>query len=67
MMMPIMSGVEVCRYVKEHSNIPVILMSSGTTDASDIGHDAFIAKPFDLASLESLIEAVLQRTVPTDQ
>lgn len=67
MMMPIMSGVEVCRYVKEHSDIPVILMSSGTTSAADVGHDAFIAKPFDLDSLESLIEAVLQSALRASQ
>jgi DNA-binding response OmpR family regulator len=67
MMMPIMGGVDVCRYVKERDTIPVILMSSGTTGAIDAGHDAFISKPFDLDSLESLIEAVLQRATPADQ
>jgi two-component system response regulator MtrA len=67
MMMPIMSGIELCRHVKEHSDIPVILMSSGMTEAEAVDHDAFISKPFDLSSLESLVAAVLRDATPAGQ
>jgi two-component system OmpR family response regulator len=67
MMMPIMTGIELCQYVKEHSDIPVILMSSGMTGPEATDHDAFISKPFDLGLLESLIAAVLNGSTPAGQ
>jgi two-component system OmpR family response regulator len=67
MMMPIMTGIELCQHVKEHSDIPVILMSSGMTGPEATDHDAFISKPFDLGLLESLIAAVLNGSTPAGQ
>jgi len=61
LMMPVMNGVALCEYVKEHSDIAFILMSSASNGTESGDHDAFIAKPFDLDSLESLIETVLRR------
>jgi CheY-like chemotaxis protein len=58
-MMPMLNGVELCRRVKENEdlNIPVILMSAAGRDLTEqSGADAFIAKPFDLANMESLVE-----------
>jgi CheY-like chemotaxis protein len=58
-MMPILTGVELCRRLKartETAVIPVILMSStGPRAAEGAGADAFIAKPFDLDAMEALI------------
>jgi CheY-like chemotaxis protein len=58
-MMPLLSGVELCRRLKsdpQSAGIPVILMSTaGPHVAKDSGADAFISKPFDLATLETLV------------
>ena len=58
-MMPVLSGGELCRRLKATSNtrtIPVILMSSAGRQSSDgAGGDAFLDKPFLLDDLESLV------------
>ena len=58
-MMPLVGGVELCRRLKsdpQSAGMPVILMSTaGPHVANDSGADAFIAKPFDLAALETLV------------
>jgi DNA-binding response OmpR family regulator len=59
-MMPLLNGVELCRQLKQANDIPVILMSAAGHDlAKSAGADAFIAKPFELESMESLVNRVL--------
>lgn len=59
-MMPVLNGAELCKRLKARAGtppIPVILMSSAGPRAADgTGADAFIAKPFDLADMEALVE-----------
>jgi CheY-like chemotaxis protein len=59
-MMPVMNGVELCRGLKagaETMSIPVILMSAAEASAADgAGADAFIAKPFELDQMETLVK-----------
>lgn len=58
-MMPILDGAELCRRIKRSPStrdIPVILMSAaGRRAAGDASADAFIDKPFDLGTMETLI------------
>jgi two-component system response regulator VicR len=61
LMMPIIDGIELCRYAKAHGNIVVILMSSAPPGVIDAGHDAFLPKPFSLDTLESLVAGLLDR------
>ena len=60
-MMPKLSGIEVCRRIKADPStamIPVILLSSLPDDAIErSGADAFIPKPFDI----ELVEACARR------
>ena len=62
-MMPVLSGAELCRRLKANpdtQSIPVILMSSaGGQSAHGAGCDAFLDKPFDLENLESLVSRCL--------
>ena len=64
-MMPVLSGAELCRRLKADSdtqNIPVILMSSaGGQSTHGAGGDAFLDKPFHLEDLESLVRRWLAR------
>ncbi|MHB8619525.1 MAG: response regulator transcription factor [Chloroflexota bacterium] len=64
-MMPLMSGVELCRRLKgaaDTAAIPVILMTSaGERVTAGAGHDGFLAKPFDLSAMEALVERCLSR------
>lgn len=57
-MMPVMGGQELCRWVKKELEPapPVILTSSvGRHVARGTGADAFVRKPFDLDELEDAV------------
>ena len=62
-MMPIVSGLELCSILKADpstAGIPVILMSAAHPRATTISSaDAVIVKPFDLDTLDALIERIL--------
>src|SRR6185437_4901244 len=68
-MMPRLTGVEVCRMLREsgdYSGVPVILLTARVQEA-DIelgfraGADDYIVKPFSPRELASRVEAVLAR------
>lgn len=67
-MMPVMDGIELCKYVKnrlEISHIPVILLTAKNkeedrAEAYEVGADAFISKPFNLAVLHARIRNLLK-------
>lgn len=67
-MMPEMDGIELCKYVKnnlEISHIPVILLTAKNkeedrAEAYEVGADAFISKPFNLAVLHARIRNLLK-------
>lgn len=67
-MMPVMDGIEFCRCVKnklELSHIPVILLTAKNkeedrAEAYEVGADAFISKPFNLAVLHARIRNLLK-------
>jgi CheY-like chemotaxis protein len=62
-MMPVLDGVELCERLKADvatERIPVILMSSATRLANvKAPADAFVEKPFQLATIESLVSKFL--------
>lgn len=70
-MMPQMDGFEVCRRVREWSQIPIIMLS-GKDDTMDkvkcldLGADDYITKPFTLDELMARVRAVFRRTETAD-
>ena len=68
-MMPIMDGYQLCQTIKEDieiSHIPVVLLTAKSDAESQkigykLGADAYIAKPFDIELLLSVIEMQLRR------
>ena len=68
-LMPELDGIEVCRQIRSHSNLPVVFLSSRGEELDrvlglDLGGDDYITKPFSPRELVSRIKAVLRRTVP---
>jgi two-component system KDP operon response regulator KdpE len=66
-MMPRMDGLEVCRRVREHSAVPVIVLTaldaeSDKVAALDLGADDYLTKPFGVEELLARVRAVLRRT-----
>jgi DNA-binding response OmpR family regulator len=72
LMLPEVSGWEVCRSVRRGSEIPVIMLTARdeVTDkivGLEMGADDYITKPFDPKELVSRVRAVLRRSEPKVQ
>lgn len=68
-MLPKMSGIEVCRKVRETSYVPIIMLTAKGDDESKIlgleaGADDYMAKPFNILELKARIRAILRRVKP---
>src|SRR5258706_8604692 len=66
-MMPHMDGLEVCRRVREHSAVPIIVLTaldaeSDKVAALDLGADDYLTKPFGVEELLARVRAVLRRS-----
>jgi two-component system, OmpR family, KDP operon response regulator KdpE len=66
--MPGMSGLELCRRVRETSNVPIIIMSGNADCASEVraldsGADDYLAKPLVTERLLARIRVALRRSV----
>ena len=65
--MPKVSGIEVCRYIRERGNkVPVILLTAlsqvkNKVEALNLGADDYITKPFSFDELTARINAVVRR------
>ena len=67
--MPKMDGMELLRRVREHSDLPVIFLTSKDDEQDEeagleLGADDYIAKPFSLRLLLARIKALLRRSDP---
>jgi DNA-binding response OmpR family regulator len=67
-MLPGMSGLDVCRTLRQESNPLIIMLTARTTEEDkviglDTGADDYIAKPFSPRELVARIRAVLRRSV----
>ncbi|MBW7902510.1 MAG: response regulator transcription factor [Rhodocyclaceae bacterium] len=66
-MLPGEDGLSLCRFVREHLDIPVILLSalgeiSDRVAGLEIGADDYLVKPFDPRELVARIKGVIKRT-----
>ena len=67
LMLPQLSGEEVCKAIRRRSKVPVIMLTAKADEADmlqglGIGADDYITKPFSLKTLYARIEAVLRRS-----
>lgn len=65
-MLPGKSGMEICREIRMHSRIPIIMLTAitETTDrvvGLEMGADDYVSKPFDPRELLARVRAVLRR------
>jgi two-component system response regulator RegX3 len=66
-MLPRMSGLDVCRAIRAQSNVPIIMVTAKSTEIDtvvglEVGADDYVAKPYRLRELVSRMRAVLRRT-----
>lgn len=67
LMLPGMSGTEVCREIRRTSTVPVIMLTAKDDEFDkvlglELGADDYVTKPFDLEELIARIEVLLRRT-----
>ena len=65
--LPYQDGFQVCRYIRQKSNVPIIILTSRNTDFDElmglnIGADDFVSKPYNGQVLLARIQKILART-----
>jgi len=71
LMLPGLPGTEVCRTLRQRSNVPVIMLTAKDTEVDkvvglELGADDYVTKPFSSRELVARIRAVLRRQGETD-
>ena len=70
-MLPDLDGFEVCRRLRERSNVPVLMLTARGDETDrivglEIGADDYLPKPFSLHELLARLRAILRRVRPSD-
>ena len=68
-MLPKVTGFEVCQQIREFSNVPVVMLTAKGDDMDKIlgleyGADDYITKPFNILEVKARIKAIMRRTTP---
>ncbi|MFG2556183.1 winged helix-turn-helix domain-containing protein [Streptomyces sp. NPDC048581] len=69
--LPDMDGIDVCRGIRQVSDVPVIILSARGEEADrvlglELGADDYLAKPFSVRELVARVRAVTRRTQRTE-
>lgn len=67
LMLPDISGEEICMKIREKSRVPIIMLTAKVDEGNllrglDIGADDYITKPFSLRELVARVKVILRRT-----
>ena len=66
-MLPKITGLEVCQQIREFSSVPIIMLTAKGEDMDKIlgleyGADDYITKPFNILEVKARIKAIMRRT-----
>jgi two-component system response regulator RegX3 len=72
LMLPGLSGTEVCRRLRQRSNVPVIMLTARDSEIDkvvglELGADDYVTKPFSSRELVARIRAVLRRRAEPEE
>lgn len=70
-MLPKLTGLEVCQQIREFSTVPVVMLTAKGDDMDKIlgleyGADDYITKPFNILEVKARIKAIIRRTTPKE-
>ena len=65
-MLPKMTGFEVCQQIRGFSNVPIVMLTAKGDDMDkilglDYGADDYITKPFNILEVKARIKAIMRR------
>ncbi|MGF7143188.1 DNA-binding response OmpR family regulator [Anaerotaenia torta] len=71
-MMPRLDGWQVCREIRQYSKVPIIMLTAKGDEKDELlgfelGVDEYISKPFSPKILVARVEAVLRRTIVSEE
>jgi two-component system response regulator RegX3 len=71
LMLPGLSGTEVCRQIRTRSNVPIIMLTAKDSEVDivvglELGADDYVTKPYSTRELLARIRAVLRRRTEDD-
>jgi two-component system, OmpR family, response regulator RegX3 len=66
LMLPKLSGIDVCRAIRTRSNVPIIMVTAKSAEIDtvvglEVGADDYVAKPYGLRELVARMRAVMRR------
>ncbi len=69
-MLPKLSGIDVCRQLRKKSNVPIIMLTAKSAEIDtvvglEVGADDYVTKPYRIREVVARMRAVLRRS-PTD-
>jgi two-component system response regulator RegX3 len=72
LMLPGMSGTEVCRALRQKSNVPIIILTARDSEVDkvvglELGADDYVTKPFSSRELIARVRAVMRRGAGEDE
>ncbi len=72
LMLPKLSGFEVCQQIREFSDVPIVMLTAKSEDIDKImgleyGADDYITKPFNILEVKARIKAILRRSRKKDE
>ncbi|AFZ69717.1 response regulator transcription factor [Deinococcus peraridilitoris] len=72
LMLPKLDGYEVCRRVREKSNVPILMLTARGEEFErvlglELGADDYVVKPFSPRELVARVKAILRRTAGEEE